>query len=52
MILFDTDTLTHFSYGNANVRRKIEEVGDEPLAVAVIDLLPVFWSTRNGSPIN
>jgi predicted nucleic acid-binding protein len=36
MILFDTDTLTHFSYGNTNVRRKIEEVGDEQLAIAVI----------------
>lgn len=29
MILLDTDTVTHFSYGNVNVRRKIEEVGDE-----------------------
>ena len=27
MILLDTDTVTHFSYGNANVRRKIEKVG-------------------------
>ena len=36
MILLDTDTVTHFSYGNANVRRKIEEVGDEELASAVI----------------
>ena len=36
MILFDTDTMTHFSYGNANVRRRIEQAGDEPLAVAVI----------------
>lgn len=36
MILFDTDTVTHFSYGNANVRRKIEEASDEPLAIAVI----------------
>jgi tRNA(fMet)-specific endonuclease VapC len=36
MILLDTDTLTHFSYGNANVRRKIEEAGEEPLAVAII----------------
>jgi predicted nucleic acid-binding protein len=36
MILFDTDTVTHFSYGNANVRRKIEEMGDEQLAIAII----------------
>lgn len=36
MILLDTDTVTHFVYGNANVRRKVEEVGDEELAVAVI----------------
>jgi predicted nucleic acid-binding protein len=36
MILLDTDTVTHFSYGNANVRRKIEEVGDEELAIAII----------------
>lgn len=36
MILLDTDTVTHFSYSNANVRRKIEEAGDEELAIAVI----------------
>jgi tRNA(fMet)-specific endonuclease VapC len=36
MILFDTDTLTHFSYGNDNVRRRIGAVGDEPLAITVI----------------
>jgi tRNA(fMet)-specific endonuclease VapC len=37
MILFDTDTVTHFSYGNANVHRKIEEEGDdEELAITVI----------------
>ena len=36
MILLDTDTLTHFSYGNAKVRQKIEEAGEEELAVAVI----------------
>ncbi len=36
MILLDTDTVTHFSYGNVNVCRKIEEVGDEELAIAVI----------------
>jgi predicted nucleic acid-binding protein len=36
MILLDTDTVTHFSYGNVNVRRKIEEAGDEELAIAVI----------------
>jgi predicted nucleic acid-binding protein len=36
MILLDTDTVTHFSYGNANVRRKIKEAGDEELAIAII----------------
>ena len=36
MILLDTDTVTHFSYGNANVRRKIEGAGDEELAIAII----------------
>ena len=36
MILFDSDTLTHFSHGNANVRRKLEESGDEPLGVAIV----------------
>ncbi len=36
MILFDTDTVTHFSYGNANLRQKIDEVGDEQLAIAII----------------
>ena len=36
MILFDTDTITHFSHGNANVRRKIDAAGEEVLAVAVI----------------
>jgi predicted nucleic acid-binding protein len=36
MILLDTDTVTHFSYGNANVHRKVEEVGDEELAIAII----------------
>jgi tRNA(fMet)-specific endonuclease VapC len=36
MILLDTDTVTHFSYGNENVRRKIEEAGDEELAIAII----------------
>ena len=37
MILFDTDTVTHFSYGNENVRRKIDEVGDDgQLAIAII----------------
>jgi tRNA(fMet)-specific endonuclease VapC len=37
MILFDTDTLTHFAHGNANVRRKTDELGgDEELAVTVI----------------
>src|SRR5262245_46610290 len=36
MILLDTDTVTHFAYGNENVHRKIEETGGEELAVAVI----------------
>src|SRR5262249_53439912 len=36
MILLDTDTLTDFSYGNENVRRRIEAARDEELAVAVI----------------
>ena len=36
MILLDTDTVTHFSYGNANVRRKVEGAGDEELAIAII----------------
>jgi tRNA(fMet)-specific endonuclease VapC len=36
MILLDTDTVTHFAYGNANVRRKIEGRGDEELAIAII----------------
>jgi tRNA(fMet)-specific endonuclease VapC len=36
MILLDTDTVTHFSYGNENVRRKIEEVNDEELGIAII----------------
>jgi len=36
MILLDTDTVTHFSYGHTNVHRKIEEIGDEELAVPII----------------
>lgn len=36
MILFDTDTVTHFSYGNENIRRKIEATDDKLLAVAII----------------
>jgi predicted nucleic acid-binding protein len=37
MIILDTDTLTHFSYGEERVRRKIESVGeDERLAVTLI----------------
>lgn len=36
MILFDSDIVTHFSYGNANIRRKIEQAGDDPLSIAVI----------------
>lgn len=37
MIVLDTDTLTHFSYGNEKVRKKIEAVGeDERLAVTLI----------------
>jgi predicted nucleic acid-binding protein len=36
MILLDTDTMTHFSHGNPNVKRRIEAAGDEELAVALI----------------
>jgi tRNA(fMet)-specific endonuclease VapC len=36
MILFDTDTLTHFTYGNDNVRRRVEGTINEALAVTVI----------------
>lgn len=36
MILLDTDTVTHFSYGNDNVRRRIEAADDEELAIAII----------------
>lgn len=37
MIILDTDTMTHFSYGKEKVRKKIETVGDdEQLAVTLI----------------
>lgn len=36
MILFDTDTLTHFSYGNENIRRRIDQHPAETLTVAVV----------------
>lgn len=36
MILFDTDTLTHFSYGTENVRRRVSQAAGETLAVAVV----------------
>src|SRR5262249_25471240 len=37
MIILDTDTMTHYSYGKENVRKKIESVGeDEHLAVTLI----------------
>jgi tRNA(fMet)-specific endonuclease VapC len=37
MIILDTDTMTHFSYGKEKVRKKIESVGeDEHLAVTLI----------------
>ena len=36
MILFDTDTLTHFSHGNDNVRRRIAAAGEAELAIAVV----------------
>lgn len=36
MILFDTDTVTPYSFGNANVRRKIDESPDQQLAIAII----------------
>lgn len=35
MILFDTDTLTHFAYGQDNVRRKLDET-DDTLAITII----------------
>jgi predicted nucleic acid-binding protein len=47
MILFDTDTLTHFSYGNENVRRRIEAAGDEELAVAVITRNEILLGRAN-----
>lgn len=36
MILLDTDTVTHFAYGNANLRRKIEGTTEAPLAITII----------------
>jgi predicted nucleic acid-binding protein len=37
MIILDTDTVTHFSYGQENVRKKIESVDEgEQLAVTLI----------------
>jgi tRNA(fMet)-specific endonuclease VapC len=36
MIVLDTDTFTHHSYGNENVRRKIEAVEADELAVAIV----------------
>lgn len=37
MIILDTDTVTHLSYGNANVRKRIDGIGDdEELAVSSI----------------
>jgi predicted nucleic acid-binding protein len=37
MIILDTDTMTHFSYGKETVRKKIEAVGEEEsLAVTII----------------
>jgi tRNA(fMet)-specific endonuclease VapC len=36
MIVLDTDTLTHFSYGQENVRRRVAAAGDDALAIAVI----------------
>src|SRR5579871_1256011 len=43
MIILDTDTVTHFSYGKESVRRKIEEVREnEPLAVTVITWMEIL----------
>lgn len=42
MIVFDTDTVTHFSYGNVNVSRKIEAVADEELAITVITRIEIL----------
>lgn len=36
MILLDSDAITHLSYGNEKLRRKIEAVSDEILAVPII----------------
>jgi len=37
MIILDTDTVTHFSYGNQNVRNKIKSLAeDEQIAVTLI----------------
>ncbi len=36
MIPFDTDTLSHFSYGSESVRRRIAHAGAEPIAVTVV----------------
>jgi len=37
MIVLDTDIFTHYSYGNANVRKKVEAIGDDQrLAVTLI----------------
>lgn len=36
MILLDTDTVTHYHYGNENVRRKVAAVEADELAVAVV----------------
>lgn len=42
MILFDTDTWTHFGHANANVRRKLQEAGDEVVAITIITRLEVI----------
>lgn len=36
MILLDTDTLTLFDHGNANVRRRMAANGDVPIAITVV----------------
>ena len=40
MIIFDTDTMTHFSYGNEHVRRKLDTAcasnPEERIAITII----------------
>ncbi len=42
MIVLDTDTVTHFSYGQENVRRRIAAAGDELLAIAIVTRIEIL----------